>query len=91
LAGRRFDFLRSGELKKKKKNQKKFWRKKKGFYLCRPENKGTAGDRDLERKQEAVTAKRRRVLCNDESIKKKQGETTLLIPKRKPERKTSNF
>jgi len=51
-----FSEIRGAE--KKKKNQKKFWRMKKGFYLCRPENKGSAGDRGLEENRRLLLRKK---------------------------------
>ncbi len=45
--------LRERFERKKEKTLKKFWKKEKGYYLCRPVTKGTKAERDLRRGIEA--------------------------------------
>ena len=45
--------LRERFERKKEKTLKKFWKKEKGYYLCRPVTKGTKAERDLRREIEA--------------------------------------
>lgn len=39
------------DLKKEEKTLKKFWRKEKGYYLCRPVTKGTKAEREGRREE----------------------------------------
>ena len=45
--------LRERFERKKEKTLKKFWKKEKGYYLCRPVRKETKAERDLRRGIEA--------------------------------------
>jgi hypothetical protein len=45
--------MRLVEFEKRKKTLKKFWRKEKGYYLCRPVTKGTKAERKDKEKIEA--------------------------------------
>ena len=47
------EMLRERFERKKEKTLKKFWKKEKGYYLCRPVTKGTKAERKKRRGKEA--------------------------------------